>query len=118
MYAAMSPPVDGDTTENMPPRIVSPVNSIRSSSRRKQRWFGAWPGVCSTSRRNSVPSIVSPSASARSTCTDGSRRLNAQIAAPVAFARRVAPGAWSGWVWVSRIQRMRSRPAPPTMASV
>ncbi len=61
MYCAMSPPVFGETTEYMPSRIVSPVNRIRSSSRKKQRWFGACPGVCRTSSRNSVPSIVSPS---------------------------------------------------------
>ena len=62
----MSPPRDGWTTENMPSSTVSPVNSTRSSSRRKHRWFGACPGVCSTSSPNSVPSIVSPSSIARS----------------------------------------------------
>ena len=34
----------GFTTEYMPSSTVSPVNSTRSSSSRKQRWLGAWPG--------------------------------------------------------------------------
>ena len=56
----------GLTTENMPSSTVSPVKSTRSSSSRKQRWFGAWPGVWSTSSPNSVPSMTSPSPIARS----------------------------------------------------
>ena len=62
----MSPPRVGLTTENMPSSTVSPVKSTRSSSRRKHRWLGACPGVWSTSRPNSVPSIVSPSPITRS----------------------------------------------------
>ena len=92
MYCAMSPPVFGETTEYMPSRIVSPVNRIRSSSRKKQRWFGAWPGVCSTSRRNSVPSIMSPSPMVRSTFRSGSRLLNASTSAPVAFTSAAVAG--------------------------
>ena len=68
-YCAMSPPRSGFTTENMPSSTVSPVKSTRSSSSRKHRWFGAWPGVCSTSRPNSVPSMVSPSPMTRSGTT-------------------------------------------------
>ena len=62
----MSPPRCGFTTVVVPLSTWSPVNSARSSSRKKHRWFGAWPGVCSASSRNSVPSIVSPSPSTRS----------------------------------------------------
>ena len=62
----MSPPRCGLTTVVVPLSTWSPVNSARSSSRKKHRWFGAWPGVCIASSRNSVPSIVSPSASTRS----------------------------------------------------
>ncbi len=96
MYCAMSPPVFGDTTEYMPSRIVSPVKRIRSSSRKKHRWFGACPGVCSTSRRNSVPSIVSPSVIVRSTFRFGSRFVNASTSAPVAFTSAAVAGEWSG----------------------
>ena len=62
----MSPPRCGLTTVVVPLSTWSPVNSARSSSSKKHRWFGAWPGVCSASSRNSVPSIVSPSSSTRS----------------------------------------------------
>ena len=65
----MSPPRPGLITENMPSSTLSPVKRTRSSSSRKQRWLGAWPGVCSTSRPNSVPSIVSPSPMTRSGTT-------------------------------------------------
>ena len=70
----MSPPRCGLTTVVVPLSTWSPVNSARSSSRKKHRWFGAWPGVCSASSRNSVPSIVSPSASTRSSFERRPRR--------------------------------------------
>ena len=59
---------------------------------------------------NSVPSTVSPSARWRSN-TSPSRSAKARTSAPVRSLRPAAPGEWSGWVWVQRIQRMRSLPA-------
>ena len=93
MYWVMSPPRAGFTTENVPLRMTSPVNRTRSSSSRKQMWFGAWPGVWITSSPNSVPSMLSPSPTVRSGVTTGSRFENATTSAPVAFTRRSVPGA-------------------------
>ena len=92
----MSPPRCGLMTVVVPLRMWSPVNSARSSSRKKHRWFGAWPGVCNASSRNSVPSIVSPSASTRSRSSFTSSAFgnfpNAPTSAPVFLRIRVRRG--------------------------
>ena len=93
------------------PMMWSPEKSSRSSSSWKQRWFDAWPGVWTALRRNSVASMPSPSASARS-ITRSSAASKASTSAPVRSLRPAAPGEWSGWVWVQTIQRMASPPHP------
>ena len=88
---------------------------MRSSSRRKHRWFEAWPGVWMARSRNSVASMRKPSRILRSTSSP-SRESQAMTSAPVRALSPAAPGEWSGWVWVQTIQRMRS-PPQPAMAS-
>ena len=58
----------------------------------------------------SGPVSSKPSPTARSG-SKPSRASNPSTSAPVRAASAAAPGAWSGWVWVTTIQRMRPAPS-------
>ena len=118
----MSPPRCGLTTVVVPLSTWSPVNTSRSSSRKKQRWFGAWPGVCIASSRNSVPSIVDAvvehevELQVELVGLGRSCRIRRSARRSASRMRRAA-GQWSGCVCVSSTQRTRSRIDAPMIAS-
>ena len=62
-----------------------------------------WPPPGSGGR---VRASCQPSPTARS-AVNPSREAKPTRSAPVQAASRAAPGAWSGWVWVTRIERIR-----------
>ena len=78
-------PSGGLITTVDPCMMWSPVNSVRSSLRRKHRWLDACPGVWRAVRWNSVASITDLSASvpSRRTLPFPSPGPNARTSAPV-----------------------------------
>ena len=115
-YSAMSPS-GGPTHDEPSPTTLSPVNSTARSRRKKQRWFGACPGKCNTSKCILPTGMASPPSSGRPISTP-KRVLSVSAAEgcahsghPNAFCSPAAPPAWSGWQCVSTSAFTRGRPA-------
>ena len=108
-YCVMSPSGGAITTVE-PCMTWSPEKSMPSSTSSQHRWLEAWPGVCSARSVEAGPGAARsprpPTRRVRSRRGRRSRGPRRRCAPP----GPAAPGEWSGWVWVTTIQRMR--PAP------
>ena len=92
--ATVEPPITWSPerrTRDGPPSAEVPA----SGSNRKQRWLGAWPGVCSAVRRAPGTATLSPSVSSPSG-TNPSRAPKPRSVAPVLAASAAAPGSVVG----------------------